>query len=338
MDSIPYCPNWPKFGLRRIPNDIMIYILDFLESTALAAMALANRHLNELITPTLYRTITIPGGGNHGISHQISAARLIRTLMHRPSLTVLVRHLENAPPVIPSYLLRSICSGRLTLSYSGPAFAQQDGHADSQPYGLPMDVMKSCVNLRSLTVAGLVTSHPLRETDKWLNFLLDPRIKLKRLKLLAYAQHNIIKTTWNRFVAQILDVQRSLEYLEYPFDNKYPEIERESIDKWVPELRVLCGDDVRGFKALLSRNRPIETVVVRGIPMKDIRRSFGPQLTSVDTIEELVYEGPQVDSLNFADLFETVPALKIFSGEVWLSVVDPLEDLFLQVGIFPLAL
>ncbi|KAG8961635.1 hypothetical protein FRC00_011625 [Tulasnella sp. 408] len=338
MDSTSYRLNWPKFGSRRIPDDIMIYILDFLESTALAAMALANRHLKEVITPTLYRTITIPGGGNNYISHQTSAAQFIRTLMHRPSLAVLVRHLENAPPVIPSYLLGSACLGCTIFSPLIPAFAEQGGSSGSQPHGLPMDVMKLCVNLRSLTVAGLVPFHLTRETNNWLNFLLDPSIKLKRLKLLAHAQHDTIKTRWNRFVAQILDVQLSLEYLEYPFDNKYPEIEKERIDKWVPELRVLCGDDVRGFKALLSGKRSIETVVVRGIPMKDIRRFLGAQLTDVDTIEELVYQGPEVDSLNFADLFETVPSLKVFSGEVWLSVVDPLEDLFLQVSIFPIAL
>ncbi|KAG8900000.1 hypothetical protein FRC00_000252 [Tulasnella sp. 408] len=192
-----------------------------------------------------------------------------------------------------------------------------------------MDVMKSCLNLQSLTVTGLVSSYLIRGPDNWLNFLLDPSIKLKRLKL-PYAHDNTSKITWNRFVAQILDVQLSLEYLEYPFNNKYPEIEKERIDKWVPELRVLCGDNVHGFKALLSRKRSIETVVVRGIPIKDIRRFFGAQLTNVDTIEEFVYQGPKVDSLNFADLFEMVPSMKVFSGEVWLSVVDSLEDLFME--------
>ncbi|KAG8892498.1 hypothetical protein FRC01_014125, partial [Tulasnella sp. 417] len=324
MDPLPDHPNLPRIGPHHIPDDVIIYLLDFLDSTAIATMALATRHLQALVTPTLYRTITIPGKeGNH----IRSAAILLRTLSKRPSLTALVRHLENAPPLIPPLVLESVWLENTPPSNSLAAFAGQGGYAQSWSHSLPVEVMKSCVNLQTLTVCGTITSYMIAEADKWLNFLLDPKIKLKSLKLLVNPTNGMIRNIWNNFIAQILDVQSSLEYLDYPFDDKYP-VEKERTESWAPKLRMLCGNDVCGFKALLSPKRSIETLVVRSIPVTDIRRCFGAQLNEASTVEEFVYQGPKVGSTNFADLFEMVPSLKIFRGETWLSAMNPLEDLF----------
>ncbi|KAG8916024.1 hypothetical protein FRC01_003434, partial [Tulasnella sp. 417] len=82
MDATPVRFNRPRFKLLYFPDDVMIYILDFLDSTALASMALGNRYMQTLVTPTLYRNIIIPGGGGEltQLQRQRSTIRLLRTL------------------------------------------------------------------------------------------------------------------------------------------------------------------------------------------------------------------------------------------------------------------
>ncbi|KIO29941.1 hypothetical protein M407DRAFT_226107 [Tulasnella calospora MUT 4182] len=242
MDSSPDHYHWPRVGLCRIPDDVILYILDCLQSSALGAMTLANRHLQELATPALYRNITIPQKEDKHIEHEESAARLLRTLSRRPSLAVLVRSLENAPPVIPLELRSRIDSEHMDPS-------------DPQTEYFPT-------------------------------------------------------SAWNRFVGRILDAQLSLEHLDYPFDNKRPVFVKEMMEKWAPKLRVLGGSQVGGFKAFLSNKHSIETLVLK----------------SANTIKELVYQGQEKDSIDFGELFATVPWLSSFRGETWLSV--PLEDFF----------
>ncbi|KAG8900001.1 hypothetical protein FRC00_000253 [Tulasnella sp. 408] len=330
MDSTPdrYC--WPRVGLRRIPDDVIFYILDFLQSTALGAMTLANRHLQDLATPALYRYITIPKKEDKHVEHQESAARLLRTLSQRPSLTLLVRSLENAPPVIPLQLLSRISSEHTDPSDSQAVPPEEISSRDSLLGSGLADVMKSCVNLRSLTVDGEVPVLSFLETGNWLSFLLDRSINLKDLKLFVYPKGGIAMAAWNQFVARILEVQLSLEYLDYSFDNKTPVFAGEQMEKWTPKLRILGGTQVGGFEALLSSKRSIETMVVRSIPMMDFPHLLGSQLKSASNIKELIYHGPEKDSIDFGELFATMPWLSSFRGETWLSV--PLEDFFLKVG------
>ncbi|KAG9050679.1 hypothetical protein FS837_003406 [Tulasnella sp. UAMH 9824] len=328
MDPTPDRYSWPRVGLRHIPDDVIFYILDFLQSTSLRAMTLANRHLQRLATPALYRNITLPKKEDKQFEHQESAARLLRTLLRHPSLTVLVRSLENAPPIIPRQLLSRISSEHTDPSDSQAVSPETISSRDPPLGSNPADVMKSCVNLRSLTVAGEVPFLSTLETGNWLSFLLDPSINLKDLKLLVYPKGGIAMAAWNQFVAQILEVQLSLEYLDYSFDNKNPVFAGEQIERWASKLRILGGSQVGGFEALLSNKRSIETMVVRSIPMMDIPHLLGSQLKSANTIRELVYHGPEKDSIDFGELFATMPCLSSFRGETWLSV--PLEDFFLK--------
>lgn len=326
MDSSPDHYHWPRVGLCRIPDDVILYILDCLQSSALGAMTLANRHLQELATPALYRNITIPQKEDKHIEHEESAARLLRTLSRRPSLAVLVRSLENAPPVIPLELRSRIDSEHMDPSDPQTVFSEQSSPGDSLLGSISVDAMKSCVNLRALTVTGAIPSSSILEIGEWLHFLFDPSIKLKSLKLLVYPKEYFPTSAWNRFVGRILDAQLSLEHLDYPFDNKRPVFVKEMMEKWAPKLRVLGGSQVGGFKAFLSNKHSIETLVVRSISMTDIPRFLGSQLKSANTIKELVYQGQEKDSIDFGELFATVPWLSSFRGETWLSV--PLEDFF----------
>ncbi|KAG8961634.1 hypothetical protein FRC00_011624 [Tulasnella sp. 408] len=334
MDSVqlPAHSNWPRVGLHLIPDDVIIYILDFFESTTLAAMTLANRHLHELATPALYRHITIPEKEGGNSEHRQSAARLLRTLSRRPSLTIFVQHLENAPPQIPLHALKSIWTDHADLSDSNPRSAEQDAHAHSNLQHVAVDVMKSCVNLRSLHVAGTVSTLQVLDRPQWLSFLLDSSIRLKRFKILTYPEGPLTGRIWQDFVASILDVQLSLEYLDInQCSNKNPPFEEEIMEGWAPKLRILVGRHVGGLRPLLSNKRSIETVVVRSILRSDISFLCGDQLRSTDNIKEVIYQGPEaVEPNNFPVLFSAMPAsLRIFRVEIWLDIGT--EEIFFQL-------
>ncbi|KAG9050682.1 hypothetical protein FS837_003409 [Tulasnella sp. UAMH 9824] len=335
MDSIPAHSNLPRVGLHLIPDDIILYIFDVLESTTVAAMTLANRHLQELATPTLYRNITIPRKEGRNIEHLKSAARLLRTLSGRPSLTILVQYLENAPPHIPLHLLGSIWSEHTDLSGSHAVAAEQSAHSHPRLRRLAVDAMKSCVNLRSLGVAGTF-SLEIVESSPWLAItcLLDSRIKLKMFKTSANWDDSVSGKIWNHLVARILDVQLSLDYLDFPFTYVDPPLGEERMEKWAPKLRILVGSRTPQLKALLSDTRPIETLVVRSVSMNDMALLCGDQLGGVDTIKEIIYQGPEVVEpfTSFPAMFGAMPpSLRIFRGEIWLDL--PAEDCFFQFSI-----
>ncbi|KAG8961633.1 hypothetical protein FRC00_011623 [Tulasnella sp. 408] len=320
-------------GLRLIPDDIIIYILDFLESTTVAAVTLANRHLQELATPTLYRNITIPRKEDRDVENQKSAARLLRTLSERPSLTTLVRHLERAPPQIPLHLLELIWSEHTDLSESHRGSAEQGSHPNSHLRQVAVDVMKSCVNLRSLAVAGTVSTLYIMDPDQWLSFLIDSSIKLKRFKVCADPDHPLTEALWNHFVAGFLDVQLSLDYLDFPFQYLNFTFEDKRVEKWAPNLRVLVGRYSAQLTALLSDKRPIETLVLPSVSMSDIAL-WRDQLKSADTIKEIIYQGPEVVEpfTSFPVLFGGMPpSLRIFRSEIWLDL--PAKDCFFEVSL-----
>ncbi|KAG9050681.1 hypothetical protein FS837_003408 [Tulasnella sp. UAMH 9824] len=330
MDSTPDPSTWQRVELHHIPDDVIIYILDFLESTTLAAMTLVNRYLQQLATPALYRNITIPKKTVGVGGKRRSAALLLRTLSRSPELAVLVRHLENAPPFISSPLLRSIWFEPTSSSNSPTGYAEQSAYTSEEFNRISIDVMKSCVNLRSLVVLGNAFSLDIVDPCQWLGFLLHSSIKLKKLKALVYMAGGSVRRVWNGFVASVLDVQLSLESLELSFDNRNPVFEKERMDKWAPKLRILSVSPAAGLKALLCKKRSIETVVICSIPARDISHLCAKELKNADTVKEIVYRGPMKDELvNFAELFGAMPtSLRIFRGEM--SLRFSTEDFFLQ--------
>ncbi|KIO29940.1 hypothetical protein M407DRAFT_20999 [Tulasnella calospora MUT 4182] len=205
MDTIMGHSNGPIVGSHRIPDDIIIYILDFLESDTLGTMARASRHLQEVVTPTLYCKITIPQKEGKDIEHQKTAARLLRTLSRKSSLTALVRHFENAPTLVPPEVLKSVCSEHTYPSNLETGSGDQSSLVHPS-HPVPEDAMRSCVNLQSLTVAGTIDIGNINGTGGWLSFLLDPSIKLKNLRLLVYPQGLLTWAIWNSFVVKILDI------------------------------------------------------------------------------------------------------------------------------------
>ncbi|KAG8911477.1 hypothetical protein FRC01_005690, partial [Tulasnella sp. 417] len=293
-------------------------------------MTQANRHLQDLTTPALYRNITIPRKENEDDKHQRSAARLIRTLSERPPLAALVRSIENAPCFIRLRILERNLSEHTDPSGPQNGLPEESAHSFRRLYQVPINVMKSCVNLQSLSVVGPGPSACMIETCRWLNLLLDPNIKLRNLRVFSYPRSRTARYLWGHFVAKVLDVQLSLEYLDYSFDNHRPEFRVGRTAIWAPKLRVLGGKHLGGLRALLSNERPIETLVVRSLPMKDICGLGADRLKSVDTLKEIIYQGPVEDEQpDLLELFGAMPtSLRIFRGEMWLNF--PTEDHFLQ--------
>ncbi|KAG8911478.1 hypothetical protein FRC01_005691 [Tulasnella sp. 417] len=289
-------------------------------------MTLADRHMQDLATPALYRNIIIPRKEEEHEKHQKSAARLVRTLSGRPSLAVLVRGIENAPCFIWVRLLE-----RILFEHADPLGSQngslgESTNAITELHHLPVDVMKICVNLQSLSVVGQAPPVDASGTWRWLNFLLNPNIKLKNLRVWCYPRSRIPRASWGFFVAKVLDVQSSLEYLDYSFDNQCPKYGADRVNSWAPELQVLAGNYIGGLRALLSTKRSIGTLVVRSVPMRDFSLLCADQLKTVDTLKEIIYQGPVEDEQpDLLELFGAMPtSLRIFRGEMWLNF--PTED------------
>ncbi|KAG8900017.1 hypothetical protein FRC01_010292, partial [Tulasnella sp. 417] len=329
MDSTPDHSNRPTVGLLCIPDDVIIYILDFLDSATLAAVTQANQHLQELATPPLYRDITIPWEEGQRIKPQESAARLIRTLSKRPSLKVLVQSIENAPSVLSIDPLERVWSEHTDSSELQDGSSGGGAPTRKQLCRVPLDVMKSCVNLRSVNVVEAGSYLYFIDQCRWLNFLLDPSICLKHLKFLNRPEGRVNCHQWNGLFGCILDVQLSLECLDCPVSNRMNAFEEGRMEKWAPNLRALGGGHLGPFKVLLSNKRSIEKLVVRSIPMEGTSSLLAERLEAVDTVKEIVYRGRAKDELvDFPALFGTVPSLRTFRGEVWLDF--PTEDDFLQ--------
>ncbi|KAG8916023.1 hypothetical protein FRC01_003433 [Tulasnella sp. 417] len=292
-------------------------------------MAQANRHLQDLVTPSLYRNITIPGKEGPDIELQQAGARLIRTLSERPSLAVLVREIENAPSILPIGPLETIWAEGANTSEPDEESSGRGAHTRTQLCRVPLDVMRSCVNLQSLSVVEAGSYLYFVDQCQWLNFLLDPSTRLKSLKFHVNTEGQVNEGMWNYFFGSILDIQVSLEHLECPISNRKAGFEEGHMETWVPNLRVLGGDHLGPFRALLSNKRSIEKLVVHSIPMEDISSLFAERLEAVDTVTEIIYWEPEEDQVvDFPALFGTMPSLRTFRGEMWLDFST--EDDFLQ--------
>ncbi|KAG8961637.1 hypothetical protein FRC00_011627 [Tulasnella sp. 408] len=198
------------FRFQDLPEDILLYTLGFLESHILLAIVRANQRLHALATPVLYRHIVLPNP-QHVLANRTTAARLLITLSKNPSLAVFIQSMENAPPTIPPALIYSIPPETISRARVPGLTASEQVEVPQTSLNNPM---RFCVNMRSLKVQTPIQANGVHEDGGWLNFLLEPGIKLKKLTLLV-KPHPSGVPAWNRFLARVLDHQTSLEYLDY---------------------------------------------------------------------------------------------------------------------------
>ncbi|KAG8946623.1 hypothetical protein FRC04_011517 [Tulasnella sp. 424] len=317
------------FRFQDLPEDLLLYILAFLNSHILSAVARANRRLHALATPILYRSIVLPNP-QLVMANRRAAAKLLIALVKNPSLGPFIQHLENAPPTIPATLVYGVPSENVTGAPIPGLITDEDGDIPQERLS---NAMRSCVNLRSLKVQTPMQVSGLQENGGWLNFLLEPEIKLKKLTVLAKPVSTGI-LAWNRYLARVLDIQTSLEHLD--FTGFFPEIDHSAqqsvfpegrMEKWTPNLRTLKGSRISAFTTLLSNERPLERVAVRGVSLTDIRWFIAPSLKKAVGLREFsCYQAPSGRDVDLGVLFQAMPALRIFRVKTSLEI--PLDDLF----------
>ncbi|KAG9050678.1 hypothetical protein FS837_003405 [Tulasnella sp. UAMH 9824] len=317
------------FRFQDLPEDILLYTLGFLESHVLLAIVRANRRLHALATPVLYRHIVLPHP-HSVLANRTAAAKLLITLSKNPSLAVFIQHVENAPPTIPPALIYSIPPETI----SG---ARVPGLMTSEEVQVPQtslnNPMRFCVNMRSLKVQTPIQANGVHEDGGWLNFLLEPGIKLKKLTLFVKPGPTGVPA-WNRFLARVLDHQTSLEYLDYT--GFFPENDHAAqqsifpegrVERWLPNLRTLKGSRISAFNTILSNERPVKRVVVRGVSLTDIRWFLAPFLKKAEGLHEFsCYQAVSGREVDLGVLFASMPALRIFRVKTSLEI--SLDDLF----------
>lgn len=321
------------FRFQDLPEDVLLYTLGFLESQILLAVVRADRRLHAVATPVLYRCIVLPHPPAV-LANRTAAAKLLITLTKNPTLATFIQHLENAPPTIPPTIIYGISHETISGAY-----IQVPGLMASEDVEIPQtslnNSMRLCVNMRSLKVQSPIQATGIQEDGGWLNFLLEPGIKLKKLTLFV-KPHIAGVSGWNRFLARILDNQTSLEYLDYT--GFFPESDHAAqqsvfpdgrVEKWIPNLRTLKGSRISAFNTLLSNERPVERVVVRGVSLTDIRWFVAPFLKKAEGLHEFsCYQAPSGREVDLGVLFASMPALRIFRVKTSLDI--SLDDLFVK--------
>ncbi|KAG8946624.1 hypothetical protein FRC04_011518 [Tulasnella sp. 424] len=314
-------PNWRCY-LQDLPEELILFTLTFLDASTLSAFTQASRYFKAVATPILYRNIEVPSSTEGYLNGQNATARLIRTLVYQPSLARYIHSIDNLPITLhPGFVTILFAPAFSTSTSTGPRL-----QLNLLPPNVPEVVMKTCENLRHLSIDARLMWSTLPPGGGWLRFLLDPRIRLRSLIVKGRPPRQT-GLAWDEFAPALLTAQSELEYLEHPgFDR--PELiyndgneAKPDSDKskaatfaWVPKLRVLKGTHLSIFKCLLFPHRPIEEIGFHGVSMTEISFRLVPFLRHVPTITSFscnAQSGPRMDLKGILDALPSLRTLKL---------------------------
>lgn len=140
-------PNWRCY-LQDLPEELILFTLTFLDASTLSAFTQASRYFKAVATPILYRTIEVPSSTEGYLNGQNATARLIRTLVHQPSLARHIHSIDNLPITLhPGFVTILFAPAFSTNTSTGPRL-----QLNLLPPNVPEEVMKTCENLRHLSI------------------------------------------------------------------------------------------------------------------------------------------------------------------------------------------
>lgn len=306
--------------LQDLPEELILHTLTFLDSSTLSSFTQAGRYFKAVATPILYRNIALPSNTEGSLNGQNVTARLIRTLVHQPSLARHIHSIDNLPITLHP--------GFVTILFA-PAFGTRTGPRNQLnllPPDVPQEVMRTCENLRHLSIDARVMWSTFPSGGGWLRFLLDPRVRLRSLiiKGRPLLQAGL---AWDEFAPALLTAQSELEYLDHPgFDrlermcSDGEKVKLEDVtSSWVPKLRILKGRDGSIFKCLLSAHRPLEEIYFYGVSMTEITFRLVPLLQQVPTITAFACNAQSGPRMDLKMLLDALPSLRHLKLAILLS-------------------
>ncbi|KAG8885388.1 hypothetical protein FRB99_004464, partial [Tulasnella sp. 403] len=284
-----------SFPLSKIPKELQIITFELAPASVQAALAATSRWANNIVTPILYRNISIHSG--------LSNAMFLRTLIENPSLA---RHVQ------------SIYRGRINQRYSLPTnIARQLEMTLDDMFDVALD---SCVNLTTLSMH---TEHGYLFPDSylWIRALLArPSFTLRKLVVRSATLEVVDTRNWNIWLTSTLVAQPMIEYLDVPglrqdlayLDAFEASLEREPLLRAaVPNLSTLKATHLSTFEALSAgSDRPFKSLGFRDMSTHDFFDHALPSIPYPSFITELEWSTVLTASLDLVTLFQAFPSLR----------------------------
>lgn len=278
--------------LEWLPAELVLCILSFLHPTDLCKLAKANKYLNELATPLIYRTIRL--------DHPHRAALLFRTLLQSP------------------HLARHVVSFRRSDSPTSCGGTRR--FAESLQTSLPhmqVNALRNAVHLRALEMRLGPAAETFPAALRRVQFLTDGTVQLRSFGIFSVGNTMGQDRLWNQFVLTIIRAQGpTLEELSlgsFRWDDEWNDVEPLRQQDFPKLRKLICYSSVT-FKTIFPIcSSTITSLGFRKLPLAellDLATSHSATLSQVSQLEwcsEIGYT-----TLSVYPLLRLFPSLKVF--------------------------